>query len=178
MTASATPSIATPLASPEVAIPNASVFALIRNTGSEPGRLVAATTDVAETVMLRTFDDSTGFRTEHIDPVDIDLPAERTFALAPGEPQLFLTGVNRVLPPNTWFPLTLTFALAGTIVVPVNVRWGGAPIITNVNRANRYTSGDITVIEPWAFPVGQAEIVTPIPASPTASPQARANDGH
>ncbi|MGC4105353.1 MAG: copper chaperone PCu(A)C [Thermomicrobiales bacterium] len=166
---------ATPDASPVADIPNAPAFMLLRNIGEVPDRLIGASTDAAGSVVLRTFDDSTGVRREALGPVDLEVPAGATVALAPGEPQLMLVDVQRVLPPNTWYALTLEFARSGTIVVPVNVRWGGAPIIENVNRANRYTSGDLTVIEPWAFPTGQAEIVTPVPVgSPVATPNASA----
>jgi copper(I)-binding protein len=162
---------ASPAGSPGAEIPDAPAFMLLRNTGFAPDRLVGASTEAAGSVALRTFEDSAGGRREVRRPVDLDLPPGETIVLAPGETQLLLVDVRRVLPPNTWYPLTLAFAAAGTIVVPVNVRWGGAPVIQNVNRANRYSSGDMTVIEPWAFPAGQAGIVTPVPAAtPGASP--------
>lgn len=159
---------------PEPAIPDASVFMMLRNTGERPDRLIGATSDVAGHIVLRTFDDATGVRTEHLQPVDVPIAGGETITLAPGEPQLMLHDLRRVLPPNTWFALRLAFERAGEIEIPVNVRWGGAPIVTDINRANRYSSGDMTVIEPWAFPVGQAEIVTPIPATPGATPDVQA----
>lgn len=94
------------------------VFMTLANLGSNPDRLVGATTPLAATVLFQ----------EHGDrPVTaFDLKPKQPLALQPGGSRVVLQGVKRPLAVTDAFPLTLRFATAGTITVIVRVERGPA----------------------------------------------------
>jgi len=91
----------------------ASVYLALSNRGSAPDRLVAASSPRAQAVELRNGDDSL--------LKDIVLAPKRPVALRAGKPHLALRGVSRPLGAGEEFPLTLSFAAAGSVEVAVTV---------------------------------------------------------
>lgn len=92
------------------------VFMALANTGDKPDRLTGASTPAADTVL---FQDS-GNR-----PVAaFDLQPKQPLALRPGGRRIVLQGVKQKLAINDAFPLTLRFAVAGSVTILVQVERG------------------------------------------------------
>ncbi len=98
------------------------VYMTIRNPGSQPDRLVKATTDAAKAVELHTVSqDNSGVMAMH--PVDgIDVPANGEATLQPGGFHIMLIGLTRDLNVGEQVTVTLTFAQAGDMTVAATVR--------------------------------------------------------
>lgn len=102
----------------------AGVFLTIRNAG-DADRLVSAETKAAAVAQLHaTTRSGDVVRMRKIDGVDV--PAHGRVALKPGGTHVMLVGLQGPLREGTSFPLTLTFAKAGAVVVTVSVRQAGA----------------------------------------------------
>jgi copper(I)-binding protein len=94
----------------------AAVFLALSNVGATADRLVGGSTPIADEVILRAQDGS---------PLDyIDLFPKRPVALRPGRRYIGLRGLKLPLALDDTFPLTLRFALAGSIDVTVMVEEG------------------------------------------------------
>jgi periplasmic copper chaperone A len=92
---------------------DAVVYLALGNQGSAPDRLVGAATPRAQSVELRSGDES---------PLsEIAVAPKRPIALRAGKPHLALHGVAPPLTAGESFPLTLRFAAAGTVEVTVTV---------------------------------------------------------
>lgn len=100
---------------------NGAAYMSISNAGSEPDRLIAASTDVAERTELHThLIDADGVA--RMRPVQaVDVPANGEVMLQPGGLHVMLIGLREQLQPDSEFPLTLTFERAGTVTVEVAV---------------------------------------------------------
>lgn len=98
------------------------IFLTITNPGKDADRLVAATTDAAETVEIhRSSIDASGvMRMEPIPGVDI--PAGGTAELKPGAEHIMLIGLTRDLEVGDRFTATLRFERAGEMTIEVEVR--------------------------------------------------------
>ena len=99
--------------------------AFMNLTSRAPARLVAASSPVAGTVEIHNMRMDGGvMRVFAVDGVE--LPANRTVKLAPGDYHLMLMDLKRTLKPGERAPLRLTFELAGgkreTIELDVEVR--------------------------------------------------------
>ncbi len=91
----------------------AAVYLALSNRGNASDWLIAASSPRAQTVELRGGDDSL-LR-------EITLEPKRPVALRAGRPHLALHGVTQPFATGDTFPLTLTFAGAGSIEVTVMV---------------------------------------------------------
>ena len=98
----------------------------IENRGKDADRLTAAASPVAASVELHEMKmDGSIMRMRQLPGVD--LPAGGTVALQPGGNHIMLIGLKAPLKEGDRFPLTLTFAKAGTVEVEVIVEKPGAP---------------------------------------------------
>lgn len=88
-------------------------------------RLVAASTPVAKKAELHTMEMS-GMVMKMRPISSIDIPAGQSVSLAPGGMHIMLMGLNQPLKAGQSFPLSLTFAKAGTRTVNVAVEKVGA----------------------------------------------------
>lgn len=96
------------------------VYFTIHNTGSEPDRLLSATTAMAEKVEIHTTTTENGISSmRQVDAVTIE-PAS-TVRVEPGGTHMMLVGLKMPLAAGNNFPLTLIFEKAGGIEVHVKV---------------------------------------------------------
>jgi periplasmic copper chaperone A len=100
-------------------------YMTLANTGDAADRLVEASSPVATKTELHThIVEGDIMRMREID--SIDLPPGETVELQPGGHHVMLIGLNAPLQMGETFPLTLTFAEAGTTTVDVAVLEPGA----------------------------------------------------
>jgi copper(I)-binding protein len=97
-------------------------YMVIRNTGGEPDKLIAASTDVAKTVELHTVIEEGGMKRMRQVEGGIDIPANGEVVLKPGGFHVMLIGLTRDLNAGDKVALTLTFEKAGQIPVTAEVR--------------------------------------------------------
>ncbi|MFO1068457.1 MAG: copper chaperone PCu(A)C [Geminicoccaceae bacterium] len=100
---------------------NGAAYLSISNAGSQPDRLIAASSDVATRTELHThLIDADGVaRMRQVQAVDV--PADGTVSLQPGGLHIMLFGLREPLQAGSEFPLTLTFEHAGSVTVEVAV---------------------------------------------------------
>lgn len=101
---------------------NSAAYMVIRNTGSEADKLIAASTDVAKTVELHTVIEEGGVMRMRQVEGGIDIPANGQVELKPGGFHVMLIGLTRDLNAGDKVELTLTFEKAGQIPVTAEVR--------------------------------------------------------
>jgi len=101
------------------------VYMTIRNDGAAGDRLLSAATPVAERAELHTHVMEDGIA--KMRPVEsIDIAAGGSVALKPGGLHLMLFGLRQRLREHDTFPLTVTFAEAGTVELEIQVEAVGA----------------------------------------------------
>ena len=99
-------------------------FMAIANTGSQPDRLLGATTSAAEKVELhQTIRDGDIMRMRPVDTIPV-VPGEPV-ALKPGGLHIMLIGLKAPLKVGDKIPLTLRFERAGEVKVDLAVQAGG-----------------------------------------------------
>jgi len=104
---------------------NGAGFMTIRNTGTQPDRLVAASSPVARTVELHThIREGEVMRMRPV--ADIPIPAGQTVRLRPGGLHVMLIGLKEPLRQGTEVPLTLRFERAGEVQVMLAIEAAGA----------------------------------------------------
>ncbi len=97
------------------------IYLRLKNTGSEPERLIRATTDVARSVEIHESREEAGvMRMSRVEGIDI--PGRGEVHLQPGGYHIMLEGVNRPLAPSDTFSITLIFERAGSLSARVEVR--------------------------------------------------------
>jgi hypothetical protein len=104
---------------------NSAAYMVLQNMSDTPDALIAANTDVAETVELHTvvMEDNVMM----MRPVEqIDIPASGETELRPGGFHVMLLGINQDLAEGETVDLTLTFENAGDISVTAPVRQSGS----------------------------------------------------
>lgn len=100
---------------------NGGSFMVFRNTGEAADAVVAASSDVAETVELHThIKDGDVMRMREVPR--IDLPAGETVTLQPGGLHVMLMGLKAPLEEGESFDLTVTFENAGSVTFAVPVQ--------------------------------------------------------
>lgn len=100
-------------------------FFAVSNTGGHDDKLVSAAAPFAQRTELHTHvRDGEVMRMRQVEA--IDLPAGATTTLQPGGLHVMFLGMNAPLEAGTTFPLTLSFAEAGSVTVEVQVRDVGA----------------------------------------------------
>ena len=104
---------------------SAAAYLEIVNHGSEPDRLVAADSPVAEKVSLHRHTMVEGVMKMRPVPA-IEVPGGGTVVLQPGGFHIMLMKLREPLKSGMQIPLTLTFARAGTVEVVAHVRPAGA----------------------------------------------------
>ncbi len=99
-------------------------FMAIANTGSQPDRLLGATTSAAEKVELhQTIRDGDIMRMRPVDAIPV-APGEPV-ALKPGGLHIMLIGLKAPLKVGDTIPLILRFERAGEVKVDLAVQAGG-----------------------------------------------------
>ena len=104
---------------------NGGAFLRIRNTGTQPDRLLSATTPSAGRVELHSMlRDGDVMRMRAVN--DIVIPAGQTVELRPGALHVMLIGLTGALAQGAQVPLTLRFERAGEVQVSLAVQAAGA----------------------------------------------------
>ncbi|SHK28976.1 hypothetical protein SAMN02745194_04624 [Roseomonas rosea] len=100
-------------------------FLTIRNAGSQPDRLLSASTPLARvTEIHETVREGDISRMRPIQALEV--PAGGSVTLQPGGAHVMMVGLSQALRPGTTLPLTLTFERAGAVQVQVAVQGAGA----------------------------------------------------
>jgi periplasmic copper chaperone A len=100
---------------------NSAAYMLLRNTGSQPDRLLAIKGDVANAIEIHQSEMKDGVMSMH--PVDfIEVPAGGTAELKPGGYHVMLIDLKRDLVAGEKFTLTLVFEKGGEKPVEFEVR--------------------------------------------------------
>ena len=110
-----------PWASPAVTGQNVGgAFLAIRNEGETADRLIAARTDVAETVEFHAMVETDGVMS--MTPLEaVEAAPGETVEFAPGGAHFMLIGLNRPLGMEDHFAMTLEFENAGEVEVTFNI---------------------------------------------------------
>jgi periplasmic copper chaperone A len=96
-------------------------FMIVKNSGAAADALVAAESPVAARAELHThIKDGDVMRMRQVSSIDV--PAGGTVSLQPGGLHIMLIDLKEPLRQGETFPLTLTFAKAGTVAVYVPVK--------------------------------------------------------
>lgn len=103
-------------ASPSVA----AVYLTVRNTGSTPDALIGASSAIAASASLHT-ELVQGSYEVMVPLVRLDVSAHGQASLVPGHDHVMLEGLNQVLEVGQTVKVTLRFADAGQVAVPVLV---------------------------------------------------------
>ena len=113
-------------------LPNAPVaggFLTIENTGTEPDRLISATSDIANDTQIHemAMEGDVMKMRQLVDGLEI--PAGETVVLAPGGFHIMFMGLNQTLVEGDTVAVTLTFEKAGTVelLLPVAAAAADAP---------------------------------------------------
>ena len=98
------------------------VYLTVHNRGTATDRLIAVSTPIAKRAALHTHKmDNKGVM--RMRPVEaIELAQGKTIALAPGGTHIMLMGLKYPLREGGTFPLTLTFAEAGSATIAIDVQ--------------------------------------------------------
>lgn len=101
-------------------------YAVIKNEGAEPDRLVSATVEVAGSAMLHEMLTANGVASMRMLPDGVVIPAHGEIALKPGGYHLMLEQLKRPLKEGDTFKGGFTFEKAGAIDVTFSVEPMGA----------------------------------------------------
>lgn len=100
---------------------NTAAYMVIKNTGSQPDRLLSAYSDAARSTEIHISEMNEGVMSMR--PVDgVDVPARGQAELKPGSYHIMLVGINRDLTPGETLNLKLEFQNAGEVEVQAEVR--------------------------------------------------------
>lgn len=100
---------------------NSAAYLAITNSGAAD-TLVAATGDFAMMFELHTVTNDNGMMNMHPAKGGIPIPANGTQMLKSGGFHVMIMGLSNALTKGQTVPVTLTFANAGSVVVPLEVR--------------------------------------------------------
>jgi periplasmic copper chaperone A len=104
---------------------NGAGFMTIRNSGTQPDRLLSASTPIARVVELHThIREGEVMRMRPVQ--DIPVPAGQTVRLRPGGLHVMLIGLTEPLRQGAEVPLTLRFERAGEVQVMLAIEAAGA----------------------------------------------------
>ncbi|CAN7238935.1 copper chaperone PCu(A)C [Rhizobium sp. LjRoot30] len=97
-------------------------YVTIKNTGSEPDRLVSVTGDIAEKTEVHEMAvNGEGVMTMRPVPEGVEIPAGGEVELKPGSFHIMFMGLNRHAKEGESFSGTLTFEKAGSVTVEYSV---------------------------------------------------------
>lgn len=102
------------------------VYMTIDNKSGTADKLTGASSDVADKVQIHQMAVENGIMKMRELPDGLPVPANGSVVLKPGSYHVMLIGLKKPLTVGESFPLTLTFAKAGTISVTVPVQAMGA----------------------------------------------------
>lgn len=113
-------------------LPNAPVaggFLTIENTGTEPDRLVSATSDIASETQIHEMAMQGDVMKMRQFADGLEIPAGETVVLAPGGFHIMFMGLKQALVEGETITVTLTFEKAGTVdvVLPIEAAAADAP---------------------------------------------------
>lgn len=113
-------------------LPNAPVaggFLTIENTGTEPDRLVSATSDIAGDTQIHEMAMQGDVMKMRQLADGLEIPAGETVTLAPGGVHIMFMGLKQALVEGETITVTLTFEKAGTVdvVLPIEAAAADAP---------------------------------------------------
>lgn len=113
-------------------LPNAPVaggFLTIENTGTEPDRLVSATSDIAGETQIHEMAMQGDVMKMRPLADGLEIPAGETVVLAPGGFHIMFMGLKQALVEGETITVTLTFEKAGTVdvVLPIEATAADAP---------------------------------------------------
>ena len=113
-------------------LPNAPVaggFLTIENTGTEPDRLVSATSDIAGETQIHEMAMQGDVMKMRQLADGLEIPAGETVVLAPGGFHIMFMGLKQALVEGETITVTLTFEKAGTVdvVLPIEAAAADAP---------------------------------------------------
>lgn len=161
---------ATPGATPAMTMTGmGAAFMVIQNSGAQDDVLLGGETDAAQVVEVHEMAEVDGVMEMRPLLDGLTIPAGGAETLKPGGYHLMLIGLTEDLTNGKTFDLTLRFAHAGEITVPVTVR-PRAELAAGATPAAPVTAGDITINDPWSRPApatGMSSMGTP-----EATPQA------
>ena len=100
---------------------NSAAYMTITNSGEED-TLVTVTGDFATIFELHTASKNNGMTDMHPAEGGVPIPAQRTQMLKPGGYHVMIMGLSKNLIKGQTVQLTLTFAHAGAVIVPVEIR--------------------------------------------------------
>jgi copper(I)-binding protein len=104
---------------------NGAAYLIVRNSGSQPDRIVSFAAPVAGHAMAHeTTQENDILRMHEAGPLTV--PPGGTLEMKPGGKHIMLMDLKGSLSPGQKFPLTVTFEKAGSIQVPVKVGKAGA----------------------------------------------------
>ena len=101
--------------------PTAAGYLTITNKGSEPDRLIAASTPLAATGELHIMQVKDGIMTMRPVEGGIEIPAGGTVTLAPGGYHLMFVTLKETLKDGGKLPVTLTFEKAGAVTTFLHI---------------------------------------------------------
>ena len=100
---------------------NGAAFMMLKNSGSQPDKLISASSDVAQTVEIHKSEMVEGIM--RMAPVPyVEVPAKGEAELKPGGFHIMLIGLKQDLVPGEKISLKLTFENAGEMSVEAEVR--------------------------------------------------------
>lgn len=138
-------------------------FMRIQNTGAEDDVLLESNSDIANVVEVHEMAQADGVMQMRPLTDGLTIPAGGEAALEPGGYHMMLIGLKEDLTNGKTYNLTLHFAKAGEVTVPVTVR-PRADLAADAMPAAPVTVGDITITDPWSRPApatGLGDIGTP-----------------
>jgi len=104
---------------------NGAAYMVLNSHGTEPDRLVSASSPVAERAELHMHMMDNGvMKMRPVNAIEVTPGSPTT--LAPGGLHIMLFGLKQPLTKGKAFPLTLTFEKAGSVTVEVDVQAAGA----------------------------------------------------
>jgi len=103
----------------------AAAYLEIRNAGSEPDRVIGASTPLAERVELHVMTTTDGVMKMRERP-DFEVPARQRLVLQPGGSHLMIVGLRKPFTKGDRIPLTLRFERAGELVIELEVQPAGS----------------------------------------------------
>jgi hypothetical protein len=101
---------------------NGAVYLNISNAGNTPDTLLSASSSVAQQTQLHQTSMDNGIMRMRMLTDGVVIPPGKAVHFAPGGLHIMLLGLKTPLKIGEHFTLALTFAHAGTVEVPVNVR--------------------------------------------------------
>jgi len=126
-------------------------FMRIQNTGAEDDVLLESTSDIANVVEVHEMTDVDGVMQMRPLTDGLTIPAGGEAILESGGYHMMLIGLKEDLTNGKTYDLTLHFAKAGEVTVPVTVR-PRAALTADAVPTVPVTAGDITIADPWSRP--------------------------